>query len=79
VDAMRELMAKLGVEPDTARTIAGEVRLRLSGENYIRARDTLETHEVIREGITSREPPKQIAKRAGVSARTVRRRRSRWL
>ncbi|MGB5832714.1 MAG: hypothetical protein WBG92_12080 [Thiohalocapsa sp.] len=79
VDEMESLMRQFGIDGEVRRTIAREVRALHQGQVYIRAADRLGTDEVIREGITNREPPTQIAKRAGGSARTIRRRRSTWL
>ena len=77
-DATARLVAA-GLDREIVRRVLSEVRRRWSGcEVYIRTTDRAATDETIRQGLEAGEPPEAIARRAGVSARTVRRRASSW-
>ena len=77
-DATTALVAA-GLDRAVVRRVLVEVRRRWSGCGvYIRTTDRAATDETIRQGLEAGERPETIARKAGVSARTVRRRASTW-
>ena len=58
--------------------VLAEVRACWAGQVYIRKADPLREQEIIRH-LESGAPPPEIARRLGVSASTVRRRKGTWL
>lgn len=79
IDTAAELLTRFNVEVSVRRTIVSELRRQWGGvQVYIRATDRASIDDTIRQGLESGERPEAIAKRAGVSARTVRRRASTW-
>ena len=79
VDDLRRLALTLGVEPATARTLADELRKRWAGQVYIRSRDDQAIDERISKALADGSDLQAVARLAGVSVSTVKRRRSRWL
>lgn len=75
-DATAALVAA-GLDRAIVCRVLVEVRHRWSGQTYVRSIDR-SRDEVIRQGLEAGERPETIARKAGVSARTVRRRASRW-
>lgn len=75
-DATNALVAA-GLDCAVVRRVLVEVRHRWSGQTYIRSTDR-SRDEIIRQGLEAGERPETIARKAGVSARTVRRRASSW-
>lgn len=79
VDSVARLLARLNVEGEVRRTIVSELRRQWGGEQvYIRATDRASIDDTIRQGLEAGEKPEAIARKAGVSSRTVRRRASTW-
>lgn len=76
-DATNALVAA-GLDRAIVRRVLVEIRHRWGGSQvYIRATDR-SRDEIIRQGLEAGERPEAIARKAGVSARTVRRRASSW-
>ena len=75
-DATAALVAA-GLDRAIVRRVLVEVRHRWSGQVYIRSTDP-SRDDIIRQGLEAGEKPLAIARKAGVSARTVRRRASSW-
>ena len=76
-DALQSLLAA-GLDADTCRRVLRVVRKRWVGQCYVRSRDP-GIDEVIRAGIEAGETSERVARRAGVSISTIKRRRSKWL
>ena len=80
LDTMRDYLMKFAVEPSAVRTAIAETRKQFGGaSNYIRAIDRPARDADIRAALTAGKPVDAVAKLAGCSPATVRRRRSRWL
>ena len=79
IDTAAELLTRFNVEAEVRRVILTELRRQWGGvQVYIRATDRASIDDTIRQGLESGDRPEAIARKAGVSARTVRRRASRW-
>lgn len=80
IDACRELLQSSGVDVRVIAHVCRTLRVRYGGsETYIRRRDRPAIDSVIRSGLERGEAPEAIARRAGVSTSTIRRRRRSWL
>ena len=78
IDTAAELLTRFNVEAEVRRVILTELRRQWGGAQvYIRSTDP-SRDDTIRQGLEAGERPEAIARKAGVSARTVRRRASRW-
>lgn len=77
LDDAAESLARAGIDPTVVRRVLADVRARWCGQVYIRATDPARD-EIIRLGLAAGETPETIARKAGVSTRTIRRRRSAW-
>lgn len=81
VDVLDEAAAELiqaGLDAERVQGVLRQVRARWSGcEVYIRQREPA-TEVEIRRALESGQPLREVARRAGVSERTIRRRRSMW-
>jgi DNA-binding NarL/FixJ family response regulator len=79
LDDAAESLMHAGIDPSLVRRILAEVRVRWAGcDVYIRQRDP-SADDVIRKALEAGSPIREVARRVGVSERTVRRRRSAWL
>ena len=76
-DAADSLM-RAGIDAETVRQILAEVRGRWAGQVYIRQRDPA-ADDAIRQALEAGRPIREVARRVGVSERTIRRRRAVWL
>lgn len=77
LDDAAESLARAGLDQTIVRRVLAEVRVRWCGQVYIRMRDPSADVE-IRRALESGQPPREVARRVGVSERTIRRRRSAW-
>ena len=77
IDDTAAALVAAGLDRAIVRRVLVEVRSRWVGQVYIRATDR-SRDEIIRQGLEAGERPETIARKAGVSARTVRRRASTW-
>ncbi|MCK7461102.1 MAG: helix-turn-helix domain-containing protein [Sphingobacterium sp.] len=77
LDDAAESLAQAGIDPSIVRHVLADVRARWVGQVYIRQRDPSAEVE-IRRALESGQPLREVARRVGVSERTIRRRRSAW-
>jgi hypothetical protein len=74
------LLIQHGMPAELCVRVIAQVRQRWGGaEAYIRAVDREARDALIRAGLESGEPVREIARRAAVHPATVRRKRSNWL
>lgn len=69
-----------GVQREVVRQSLAVVRQRWGGGSaYIPKRDSAAIDDQIQNGIAAGVPPDDLARKIGIHASTIRRRRSRWL
>ena len=78
LDDAAESLMHAGIDPSLVRRILADVRVRWAGQVYIRQRDPA-ADDAIRKALEAGSPIREVARRAGVSERTIRRRRAVWL
>ena len=78
LDDAAESLTRAGVDAVLVRRVLSDVRIRWGGaQTYIRQRDPSAESE-IRRALESGQTPREVARRVGISERTIRRRRSAW-
>lgn len=79
LDDVASELIHAGLDAERVRGVLQRVRVRWAGcDAYIRQRDP-SADDVIRKALEAGSPIREVARRVGVSERTVRRRRSAWL
>lgn len=68
----------MGVDAVLVRRVMSDVRLCWAGQIYVPKSDPAR-EEQIRHALDAGHPPREVARRIGVSVSTIKRRRSRWL
>lgn len=71
-------LVALGIDAHLVRRVLAEVRTCWAGQIYVPKTDPAR-EELIRTHLEAGAPPRDVARRVGVSVSTVRRRRGTWL